>query len=330
MTIEKLPSGKYRITQMYKGKRYRMLFDTKPSEREATLALADLINTKAPDGSKKKFKTACEEYVKAKEHVLSPRTVREYKRYPNRLPEWFCDFQVSNITQNEVQICINELAADKKPKTVRDIHGFISGVLKMYKPELKLKTTLPKKLKEEPYIPTKEEVKKILEYTKENDPMFYVPIYLATYGLRRSEILALTLKDIDKDNVVHINKALVENDNNEWIIKTTKTTESTRTVPINKELANYIRQQGYVYKGGAQSISNYLARVEKELNIKPFSLHKLRHYFASQLLSVGVPMEDVQALGGWNGDTTLKEVYAHAMKSRTIEERRALIANALE
>lgn len=306
------------------------MVDKKPSEKEANLLIAELINSKTPSGNKTKFTVACEEYVESKRNVLSPRTVREYKLNPKRLPEWFTELQIKDITQLEVQKCINELAEDLSPKTVRTLHGFISAVLKASKSDLVLTTTLPQKVKKEPYIPTKEEVKKILEYTKENNPMFYVPIYLASYGLRRSEILALTIEDIDDDNIVHINKALVENEDNQWIVKTTKTTESTRTVPINKELADYIRKQGYIYQGGAQSISNYLSRTEEELGLQKFSLHKLRHYFASQLLAAGVPMIDVQALGGWENDTTLKEVYAHAMKSRTNEDRRRLINQALE
>ncbi len=60
--------------------------------------------------------------------------------------------------------------------------------------------------------------------------------------MRRSEICALTLDDLDAD-IIHINKALVQNDSLEWVIKTTKTTSSTRNIVIPVELANKIREK---------------------------------------------------------------------------------------
>ena len=41
MKLEKLPSGSYRAQKMYKGKRYRITFDHKPSEKELTIAFAE-------------------------------------------------------------------------------------------------------------------------------------------------------------------------------------------------------------------------------------------------------------------------------------------------
>lgn len=40
MKIEKLPSGSYRIRQQYKGKRYTVITDYKPTQKEATQLIA--------------------------------------------------------------------------------------------------------------------------------------------------------------------------------------------------------------------------------------------------------------------------------------------------
>ena len=53
--------------------------------------------------------------------------------------------------------------------------------------------------------------------------------------MRRSEICALTPEDIEGD-VIHINKALVQDENREWIVKATKTTESTRDIVVPAEI----------------------------------------------------------------------------------------------
>lgn len=326
MYIEKRESS-YRVVQMFEGKKYSVTVDHKPSKAEALILINEKISVKSFAGEKKTFENAALEYVEAKKNVLSPRSVREYKLYPARLPKWFTELPVQAINQTDVQKCINDLAKDKAPKTVKSLHGFISSVLKMFRKDLVLKTTLPQKVKKDVYIPTKEEVNRILEYTLKNNPMFYAAIYLAAHGLRREEILALELTDLSADNILTINKAIVQDETNSWISKTTKTTDSTRTVPIRADLGDFIRKQGYIYNGAPQSISNYLKRTENELGIPEFSLHKLRHYFASQLLSNNVPMADVKVLGGWKDDAVLKEVYAHAMKSRTEQDKRKLMEN---
>ena len=40
MKIEKLPSGSYRIRKTYKGQTYTVIFDSKPTQKEAMLAMA--------------------------------------------------------------------------------------------------------------------------------------------------------------------------------------------------------------------------------------------------------------------------------------------------
>ena len=165
------------------------------------------------------------------------------------------------------------------PKSVSNHHGFISAVLNVFSPNLKLNTTLPQKSKNEPYIPSDDDVKRILEYA--SGSKYEIPIVLACYGLRRSEICALTPEDLDGD-VVTINKALVQDENKEWIVKQTKTVESTRKIIIPVEIADKIREQGYIYIGHPGKISDYLYRTQKKLGIERFSIHKLRHYFASK------------------------------------------------
>ena len=40
MKIEKLPSGSYRIRKMYKGQMYTVVFNEKPTQKEAMQAMA--------------------------------------------------------------------------------------------------------------------------------------------------------------------------------------------------------------------------------------------------------------------------------------------------
>lgn len=319
MKIEKLPSGSYRIRKMYKGKIYTVITEYKPTQKEAITLMSDKLKAAESKSVHLTFQKAAESYVNMKRNVLSPRTIKEYSETTGRLPNWFNELIVSDITQIEINRLVNELSKTKSPKTVRNYHGFLSAVLGTFCPNLKISTTLPQKVRNEPYTPTREDVKRILAEVK--DTPYEIPIVLACYGMRRSEICALTCDDIDGD-IVHINKALVLDENRKWVVKNTKTTESTRDIIIPMELADKIREQGYIYKGHPNTIYDCLKRTEEKLQIPHFSIHKLRHYFASQMSALGVPEADILKLGGWETDHVMKSVYRHSMMDKEEKSKR--------
>ena len=319
MKIERLPSGSYRIRKMYQGKTYTVVTSYKPTQKEAIQLMADELDKVQGKHEHMTFRQAAEDYVDMKRNVLSPRTIKEYSEVPSRLPDWWNEFPVFDITQIEINRLVNELSKDKSPKTVRNYHGFVSAVLGTFCPSLKLCTTLPQKVKNEPYIPSRKDVKRILEEIKGSS--FEIPITLACYGMRRSEICALQPEDIDGD-IVHISKSMVQDAQRKWVVKTTKTTESTREIIIPAELAEKIRAQGYIYKGHPNSITKHLERVEDALDIPRFPLHKLRHYFASQMSALGVPDADILKMGGWETDHVMKSVYRHSMLEKEEQAKR--------
>lgn len=319
MKIEKLPSGSYRVRKMYKGKMYTVIFDGKPTQKEAMLKMAEKLERAQESHKSMTFKSAAEKYIEAKKNVLSPSTIRGYNGIIKQISDSFLDESIYDITALDVQKEINRYSKDHSPKSTYNLHGFISAILGMFCPNIKLNTTLPQKLKNEPYIPSDNDVRKILEYAK--GTQFEIPLILACYGMRRSEICALTPQDIEGD-MVHINKAMVQDENRNWIIKTTKTTTSTREIIIPTQIAERIREQGYVYDGHPGKISDYLYRTQKKLGIEQFSIHKLRHYFASKMSSIGIPEADIMRMGGWETDHVMKTVYRHSMMDKEENAKR--------
>ena len=319
MKIEKRASGSYRVRKMYRGQLYTVSFDHKPTQKEAMLAMAAELEKIKTSNAQMTFLRAAESYVDMKRNVLSPRTIKEYSEAARRFPEWFRNIPLCDITQVEINRLVNEISRGRAPKTVRNYHGFLTAVLGTYYPNLRISTTLPQKIKKEPYTPSQEDVRLILAEVK--GTAYEVPITLACYGMRRSEICALSPDDLDGD-VVHINKAKVMNEKREWVMKTTKTTESTRSIIIPMELADKIREQGYVYQGHPNSIDKKLKRIEQSLGIPHFSLHKLRHYFASEMSALGVPEADILKMGGWETDHVMKSVYRHAMMDKEEQAKR--------
>lgn len=174
-----------------------------------------------------------------------------------------------------------------------------------------------KKAKNEPYIPSEDDVKRIFEYTKGSK--WEVALKLCAMGLRRSEVCALTIDDLDDENVLTIDKALVLDEYNHFIVKTTKTTDSTRRIIIPQDLADLIRKQGFVFNESPNSIYKHLKRCQKALGIPTFSPHKLRHFFVSYSHSMGIPDIYIQQMGGYKGTETMKKVYTHALNQKSVK-----------
>ena len=316
MKIEKLKSGSYRIRKMYKGVTYTVVTDYKPTQKEAIRLLADEMDKTKTAKVRMTFKTAAEKYIDVKRNILSPSTIKGYAAIIRNLSDRFTKQIITDITSIDVQKEINEYAKTRSPKTVRNANGFISAVLGMFCPNTIISPTLPQKEKKKPYIPSDEDVKKIVEAAA--GTKYEIPILLAAYGLRRSEIFALTPDDID-GNLIHITKAKVPTVSNGWAIKSTKTEDSTRTVYIPDAIVQKIKDTGKIYDGDPSCISRFMMQKQDELGLPHFSLHKLRHYYASMSHSLGIPDQYIMQSGGWKTDSVLKSVYQHAMDDKKNE-----------
>lgn len=324
MKIEKLPSGSYRIQKMVNGQRISKVFDHKPTQKEITIALAEMIDNAAP---KTAFVSCARRCLQNKNSVLSPKTFKTYSGYiDSAIPEWFLDLKINEITQIHIQTVINDYSRSHKPKTVHNLHGFISSVMKMYRPNMIINTTLPQKQKYEPYIPTADEIRQVLEMAK--GTQYYIPFQLGVLGMRRGEICALTMKDVN-GNIVTINKSLVDSKENGWIVKPTpKTEESNRKIFIPDALAQEIAEIGYIFEGFPSTLLKALHRYQNKLGIQSFRFHDLRHFYASYAHSMGMSDADIMKSGGWKSDYVMKNVYRHAMKE-SLQEQQAFVANGI-
>jgi len=323
MKIEKLPSGSYRVRQQYKGKRYAMVFDHKPSQAEVSIKISELL-TKA-DVSNDTFGSCAQSYIESKSNVLSPSTIKGYNSLLNKsIPDQFKDKKISELTQVDIQLVINDYAATHSPKTTRNLHCFISSVLGQFRPQMIINTTLPQRVVIEPNLPTLEDINRILEICT---PQFHIALQLAMLGMRRSEICAATIDDLE-GNTLHINKAMVTDTNNNWVIKTTKTAAGTRDIYLPDNLVNEIKETGCIYEGYPNSIYDALQNYQDKLGIEHFSLHALRHFYASYCHSKGMTDADIMASGGWKSEYTMKNIYRQSIKKNK-EEMQKKIADGL-
>lgn len=307
MKIEKLPSGSYRVRKTISGRTMSLTFDKRPTQLE----IQEEINRRLGlFNGKMTFEQAAQSYIEARTNTISPGTIKEYKGTLSRLNDKLKIKPIDDITQNDIQFIVNDLSKKLSPKTVKNYHGFISSVLAEFRPNMVLRTKLPMQVRKEPYIPSKEEIKALLEVAK--GTVYEVPILLGCCSMRRGEICALTMDDIDFDNrIIHITKDMVMDENKQWVIKPPKTLKSIRDIQVPQEVIDAIKTNG-LYLGHPNSISDWMNKKEKELGLPHFSLHKTRHYFVSAAHNKGVSDANIMAVGGWSTPNVMIKHYRHA------------------
>lgn len=266
------------------------------------------------------FYSCAKSYIEGKKNVLSPKTVKTYySLIDSSLSKVFYCKQISQITQQDIQLEINRFSSDHSPGSVRNMHGFISAVLRQFRPNMNIHTTLPQKRPYEHYTPSEEDIKRILDASKDDHPN-HICFQLGCMSLRRSEILALTPDDIS-GNILTINKAMVQNTDREWVIKETKTTAGTRKIYIPDKLVEEIREQGYVYNRHPNKMRKALQRYQDKLGIPRFRFHDLRAYFASYSHEHGISEQMIMETGGWKSAEVLRRAYRHAMDKENTQKK---------
>lgn len=326
--VDQLPSGKYRVRKMINGRRQSLLFDAPPTQKDVLLATNELLN-KVPGATLKgTFLDYAEKYIKAKENILSASTIRGYRATLKGIPGHFTSLPLKDITQYTLTALVNDMVRSVSPKTVYNRHGLIVSVMHEFRPDFVIRTKLPRKAQRDIYTPGDEEVSILFAYLEDSPTLkkYWIPLYLASLGLRRSEIGALTITDLSDDNILTINKAKVLGSDNKWVIQNfTKTERSNRKIPVPKELADRIRQQGFMYQGDLNSIFCVMTAAQKKLGLPHFGVHRLRSYFASKAHALGLHDSIILKLGGWKSDHIMKGVYRKALQEDLHEESKTFL-----
>lgn len=185
---------------------------------------------------------------------------------------------------------------------------------------------------------SEEEKELFLAFAKEYNFKFYVifSLYFST-GARRSELLALQWQDIDISNkAICIRRSIGRGTINGKFteqVGNTKTVGSIRDIPISPDMlqmilslrkanskdTDYVFTNTHIIKYQHMSINSiqraFRIIADRASLDKCLSIHCIRHYVASKLITSGVDLSTVQAIGGWKSPSVLLSVYAHSNES---------------
>ena len=324
---KKLPSGSWRV-RVYDGKNA----DGKPVYKSFTADTkkqAEFLAAEYAANKKKRrqpedrtLAEAYKRYVEIKSNTLSPTTVREYTKAAGRDFPGLMPLKLSQITQEAVQSAVNVMSATHSPKSVRNAHGLLSAVLRMFAPDIRLNTRMPQPKKSEIYVPTEAEVEHLIRSIKGTELL--KAILLAAFGsLRRSEVCALTDEDLDRQgNVICVRKAMVWTIAKEWTIKQPKSKAGYREVtmpPFVMDALTPAEGTHRIVNLVPTTITNRFSKALESVGLPHFRYHDLRHYQASILHAMGVPDKYIMERGGWKTDSTLKNIYQHTMSDKRKE-----------
>ena len=173
-------------------------------------------------------------------------------------------------------------------------------------------------MQRELHEPRTDEIQEIL--AKVSGTRLDIPVQLGIYGLRRGEICALRFPDDIYDNMIHVSGSKVRAVGGKYVVKEPKNSTSNRYVPVDEDLINLIRKQGYVTDYTPSALSAAFKRMLKKAGISEMRFHDLRHFFASYMHYIGVPDAHTMRMGGWRTDNVMKRVYTYPLNPDEISK----------
>ena len=307
----KLPSGSWR-SQAYSftdasGKRHYESFTASTRHEAEMLASRFLMDKKRHIRCDLTVSEAISGYIRAKEGVLSPATIRGYDKMLRCNYASIGHKKIKQLTSEDVQIFISELSVEYSPKTVGNIYGLLKASVSLYIPDLHFRVTLPVKPKTRPTSASTDDVRALI---KAATPDMKLRIALAACGLRRGEMCALKYEDIE-NGVAHVHATLTQGRNGVWIYKEIpKTAGSDRFITLPPVVISMIGSgKGRIVNVYPPAVTAGFIRLRKKCGINK-RLHDMRHFFASSAAILGIPDIYLADMGGWERDSSvLKSVY---------------------
>jgi integrase/recombinase XerD len=253
----------------------------------------------------------------------SSRTNESYLALLNLFFKYFHEKEPLKITREEVSHFIHDFIITNGYSSSYQ-NQMISAIKTFYKISGRSRFELqlferPRRSRALPKVFSKDEVKRILNATKNNKHKLLLWI-IYSCGLRRSEIINIRLTDLDRDRgLLHIREGKGRVD---------------RIVPVSmkvwEKLDEYIDgfdPKKYLFEGqsgdrySAESVYRVFKQALQKAGIdKEVGVHSLRHSYATHLHESGLDIRYIQELLG-HKSTRTTEIYTHVSRRNLVAVR---------
>lgn len=316
MNPKKTKSGKYHVSAYLGTVDGKKMFKsiTADTRRECIMKATEYINSHPVDGSDLTVRQAVEMYIRSKENVLSPSTIREYTRILNHDLKPLYDIRIESLDSYTLQSFVNDMKLS--PKTIANRYRFLISALSMHS-DRKFKVTLPQPKEPIRTVATEDELKILLNAAS---PEMRKAILLGSCSLRRGEICALRYSDVQSDGI-YVHADIVQDKNGKWIYKDhAKNPQSTRKIYVSEKILKEIGDgEGFVVKiANPNALTQSFTALRDQLGIN-ISLHSLRRFYASISHALGIPDKYIQKQGGWITPDVMRKSYQQTLNNQEQE-----------
>ncbi len=336
-TIIDKGNNKYLLRYMYNKKRYnKTVTATTPKKAEKMLDewIYEIEHNQEQDKSTMYFNDFTKMWLN--DYVYNNLELRTQEYYENLLKQniydYFNGYKLDEIKRNHIIEFINSLQTKYTKTSLRQYRNCLVTIFN-YAIKLDILNSNPATLVDLPKgkivekkenVISEENLKNVIKLIdNDNIPLDRKLILkIALFGgLRRQEILALTIDDINaKENYISINKAISKSRRCGIYVKETKTKNSNRIVYlpsniIKQILSLEVKKDNRLFEYDPDYISKWVYKWVKKHNLEHFSLHGLRHTTATTLIANGIDYKTVSAVLGHSNTSTTLNIYTHKVNS---------------
>lgn len=282
---------------------------------------------------------------------VRPNTIRNYnERYNKNIKDHIGNLLLSEVKPLHCQGILNKMADTYRNSTIEQTRVALFTLFESaVENELIIKNPVTKGIKcisgkpsKEKRVLTLEEQRLFLEGAKACSNYNQYAFLLQT-GLRTGEMVGLKWSDIDFDKkIMHIRRTMeYRHSVGEWRIGEPKSKSGYRDVPLTQEAINILTNQKkklthmkvipmefseFVFlsrKGEPTKNSTYDTKLFyycDKIGIKRFSMHTLRHTFATRCIEAGMQPKTLQIILGHSNIGITMNLYVHVTEEQKTKE----------
>ena len=342
MPIEKT-GQKYRAVVQHKGVKKHSPYVTTRSEAAMLEAQLKLSMGGSPAKGTHTVEEVVSGYIADSTARLSPGTIDFYKKAQRAIPSSFLERQLSGLKPVVIDGLYSEMrAGGASEHKILKVHRLLSAA---FERALRYEwlgsnpcrsATKPRLHTEEISPPSSEQVLDIItRAAKINEDLAVCLTLAAATGMRRGELVALQWRDVG-DGQITIRRSIVEDsETKELHVRQTKTgSRGHRAIAVDTRTLTALetvrsRQTADADRTGLPPSLWCFTHEDLETPWRPdylttayarltgeSTLHGLRHYHATQLLSANVPVPTVSHRLGHSSPAVTLSVYAHWIPSQ--------------